>query len=314
VDQQLQATRESQRDWSKTADSLKASYDLARQACLILSIAAALLAALASQLPDSSTDAAAGGPRFWLSITSGVLLALVTLFTLRFVTGKNAAWVRVRATSEALKRIAWTYAAGAAPYEDPATRGERLGEQRAAIETQVNDLLELKVTAAGGPDQQPKPPDVLQRSDYVKARAEQQKNWYEGRADDHKKTVGRLRFVEFVLAVIATALTVVVGTVDKTKIGDLTVDFIALTGVVTTVSGAILAYIEASRLDFLVTSYRAAARQLRDLVAKDRSATATSDEWSAYVQQIESVLATENGAWMAKVAPSGATTQPQTGS
>jgi hypothetical protein len=71
--------------------------------------------------------------------------------------------------------------------------------------------------------------------------------------------------------------------------------------VITTVSGAIVAYIEAARLDFLVTSYRAAARHLKELLAEAPDENATPEVWSAYVQKIENVVATENGAWMAKL-------------
>jgi len=305
VDQQLQATRESQRAWSMTANALKAKYDGARKLCLMLSIAAAFLAAAASQLPDSSGDAAAGGPRTWLSIGSGVLLALVTLFTLRFIQGKSAAWVKARSASEALKRIAWTYAAGAAPYEDTASRGKKLADDRVAIEAQVDDLLAVKVTPAAQAEGQARPPDTMERPIYVSERAKEQQEWYEARATRHKAAATRLRFVELILAIIATALTVVAGTTDKARVGSLSIDFVALTAVLTTVSGAILAFIEASRLDFLVTSYRAAARQLREIIAADPGANATTEAWSAFVQKVENVLATENGGWMAKLGESG---------
>jgi hypothetical protein len=81
----------------------------------------------------------------------------------------------------------------------------------------------------------------------------------------------------------------------------LSVDLVALTGVITTISGAIIAYIEASRLDFLVNSYRAAARHLRDLLADTPAPGAASDVWSMFVLKIENIMATENGAWQAKL-------------
>ncbi|HTF01150.1 MAG TPA: hypothetical protein VK621_21265, partial [Bradyrhizobium sp.] len=48
-------------------------------------------------------------------------------------------------------------------------------------------------------------------------------------------------------------------------------DFAAFTAVLTTVAGAVLAHVEASRFDFLVTTYLATARGLRTGVIVHRS-------------------------------------------
>jgi hypothetical protein len=119
----------------------------------------------------------------------------------------------------------------------------------------------------------------------------------------HRRTARQLRWLELLLAVIGAVLAGLMGAIGKTEIAaDLPVDFVALTGVITTVSGAILAYIEASRLDHLVDSYLTAADQLGDLLgARPEGEPATSSAWSSFVQQVEGVLASENGAWVLKL-------------
>lgn len=303
---QLQTTLDSQGTWSSTANLLKARYEGARKLCFILSIVAALLAAVASQLPDSNTDTRLGSLRLWLAVGSAVLLALVSLFTIRFVTGKNDAWGRARSASEALKRIAWTYAGAAAPYDNPSTREEQLKTDRQKIEDGVDDLSGVQAgpSAHGAASASPQPSQATTRADYVRLRAEWQQKWYLDHAVKSSREARILRRYEFALALVATVLTALIGVSGKTPlpiVKNLSVDLVALTGVITTVSGAIVAYIEASRLDFLVTSYRAAARQLKELLAAVPEESATSDMWSAYVQKAENVVATENGAWMAKL-------------
>jgi conflict system pore-forming effector with SLATT domain/uncharacterized protein DUF4231 len=303
---QLQRTLDSQRTWSRTGNALKARHEMARRLCFVLTIIAALLAAMASQLPDSKMDPQLGNVRQWLSIGSAVLLALVALFTVRFVAGKSDAWARARSASEALKRIAWTYAAKAAPYDDPATRDNQVRDDRQKIEDGVDDLLAQQVapSARDSSGSSIQPSDSTTREDYVDKHARAQATWYAGKADKCHHAATVLRRYEFVLAVIATVLTAVIGLYGKTPVPmtkSLSVDFVALTGVITTISGAIVAYIEASRLDFLVNAYRAAGRHLRDLLADTPAAGAACDVWSAFVQKAENIMATENGAWQAKL-------------
>jgi hypothetical protein len=80
----------------------------------------------------------------------------------------------------------------------------------------------------------------------------------------------------------------------------------ALTAVLTTISGMILSHIEASRYDYLVVSYRATARRLRDaLLNAPADAVAPSPAWSACVTQCEAILGDENSAWVAKLGKPG---------
>ncbi len=300
MDEQLKATRESQQNWSKTAAALKARYENVRKICFGLSIAAALLAATASQLPDIASKQPGGSVRLGLACVSAAFLAVVGFLTSRFLGGQNASnWIRARAASEALKRAAYTYAAQAAPYDNAADRGDKLAAERQGIEAQVNNLLGEQVPGTEGRT----PLDNISPKEYLSKRVEGQKTWYENKAEEHRKAARTLGRIELILALVAAVITGIIGAYGKSNIMGVSFDFVALTGVLTTLSGAFLAYIEASKLDFIVASYLATARQLRELLPAGTKVTenAPSAAWSEYVQKVETVLATENSAWIAKV-------------
>jgi hypothetical protein len=303
MDKQLEETRILQGVWSATANSLKTRYERVRALCFVLTIAAALLAALASQLPDfagKQPGAPGGNLRLWLSMISAVCLALIGFLSTRFLGSQNAAaWIRARSASEALKRAAFAYAAKGAPYF-PAASGNPVDafvKDRAAIEAQVNDLAIHQVASTGGST----PDDFIETKKYVDIRCTRQRDWYKKKAAQAQSGAKKLRAVELTLALIATVLTAVVGVLGKAKIGGVSFDMVALTGVLTTLSGAILAYVEASRFDFLVTSYRATERQLSELFAgAPAEFDVNSAAWPEFVRNVEAILAAENAAWMAK--------------
>ena len=77
-------------------------------------------------------------------------------------------------------------------------------------------------------------------------------------------------------------------------IAGLPIDAAAFTAVLTTLAGAVLAHVEASRYDFLVMTYRATARRLQDRL------DGSQQPWSDFVNDCENILATENTSWIAK--------------
>ena len=109
-----------------------------------------------------------------------------------------------------------------------------------------------------------------------------------------------LRWAEFSLALAATIITAMVGVAGKELFG-LKFDFVALTAVLTTIAGAVLAHIEASRSEFLVMIYRATARRLSAELAKIGDVNVLSqDDWSDIVNRCEAIIAEENTSWAAK--------------
>jgi hypothetical protein len=287
---QLNAVAESQGQWSATANALKKSHENARRAVFVLSTAAAAMAAVSSQLDDR--------PRQVLAIVSTVCMAIVTVLTARMLDSKRSqAWVRARAASEGLKREGFRHAAQAAPYDNPATRDALLRTEAQKIETEVDDLIGFR--AASGPSSNPR--DLLTPSEYIERRPTHQfKNFYEPKATAAQAAATKMRTIEFMLAIATTVITAAMAVVDKeTMFGGF--DVVALTAVLTTLSGAIVAYIEASRYDFTVQSYRSTARRLKDEVNNPPpNAQPGTPEWSAFVDRCESILREENTGWIAK--------------
>jgi len=63
-----------------------------------------------------------------------------------------------------------------------------------------------------------------------------------------------------------------------------------------------MAYIEASKFDFLVTAYRATALRQSDLkLTLVVPVDAGSSEWAKFVAQCERHIATEDGSWTLRI-------------
>jgi len=281
--------------WSRTANKLKKTLDRTRWLILSLSSIAALLAALASQM-----GAGREAQRLQLSIASAILLGVVSFLSARLLSGAQYhAWTRFRAASEALKSSIYQYAASAAPFDDPATAAQRLNEDREKIAKDIDDLIESIEPDKGAGSTPIK--QYAMPLEYVEKRVKAQIDWYENTAEKHAVQAKWLRRAEFTLSLMAAVLTAAVGVGEKNLFG-LGFDFVALTSVLTTVAGAIIAHNEASKYSFLIAGFRAAARRLRnEITALPPNLLVPSAEWSAFVERCESILATETLAWQEKV-------------
>lgn len=293
----LETLSDRQAGWSVTANNLKGRLDSARWAIFGFSVFGALLAAIASQWtnPPGFTGVGVSDPRTWIAILGALSLATATFFTQRLL-GKECvvAWVRARAISEALKREGFKYAVGAAPYDQPASADALLEVERQKIEDDGEDLLVDYVTISGTGSV---PRTKLTQGEYIARRIDAQIRFYRDRATKYQRLVKVLRRTEFCLALAATLITALASVTGKaTYLFGQSFDIAALTAVLTTVAGAVLAHVEASRFDYLVTAYLSTARRLEDR----KSGLGPEADWSGFVKDCESILATENSAWIAK--------------
>lgn len=283
----LESVADSQAKWSTTANGMKSTIDRARWCVFALSSLGAVLASVASQLPEGNAN-----PRTWVAITAAICLAFATLFTQRLLGPERiAAWVRSRAISERLKREAYRYATKAAPYDDPAKADDVLRTELQKIDEDAKELLEQRLPAK---DQGSSPRVFLGLDEYLAKRTSKQIAFYEDRAKTYQSTASRLRSLELALAGAATLLTAVASVVAKPVILGVHFDFAALTAVLTTLGGAVIAHIEAERYSFLVVTYRATALQLQRRV--DGAKAPLSD----FVNDCENILSAENASWIAK--------------
>jgi SMODS and SLOG-associating 2TM effector domain 1/Protein of unknown function (DUF4231) len=212
--------------------------------------------------------------------------------------GSDHNWLRARTASEALKREAYKYAVSVKPYDDPLKRDAALNSERERIERDVDDLLPSAVSSAKAGSA---PQGKLSRGEYVAARVREQiDRFYLPRANANKHIGVTLRWVEFTLALAATIITAMVGVAGKELFG-IKFDFVVLTAVLTTIAGAVLAHIEATRCDFLVMIYRATARRLsaETSIVGDVNAL-SAEQWSDFVNRCETIISDENTSWAAK--------------
>jgi SMODS and SLOG-associating 2TM effector domain 1/Protein of unknown function (DUF4231) len=283
--------------WPETADRLKHRLDLIRWIVFGLSIAGAPAGAIASQLSSGGSTTSIHSV---FAAIGTVFLATGTFVSSRFLRDNDLrAWVRARAAAEALKREAFKYAVRAKPYDDAVRADQSLIAEREKIENNVEDLADRAVipTRPGS-----SPRHRLTKQQYREQRIENQINaFYRPKADRYRNIASRLRAIEFTLALTATIITALAGVVGKSiPIGAERFDLAALTAVLTTVSGTILADIEASRYQYLVTSYLATARRLEDAAADSAQLAADPSSWSDFVNRCQDIIATENTSWLAK--------------
>lgn len=159
----------------------------------------------------------------------------------------QAATRRARAIAEALKREAYKFAAEAAPYVE-AGADARLDAEREKIEDDGDDLIAQLVTHPGKGSV---PRQKLTQQQYVERRVDDQIDFYTKRAGTYRTAATWLHGTEFALALAATLITAVASVTGKsTHVLGIQFDIAALTAVLTTVAGAVLAHVEASRFDF----------------------------------------------------------------
>lgn len=277
----LDRLAERQAELSATANHLKRRLDRVRLGCFVLSITGATLAAIAGGLPS---DAGRAG----LTWTATGMLALGTFLTARSL-GRDtvAQHVTARMASEALKREAFLYATGAEPYSENSTRDSRLAGRFEEVETAAEGLG-LEEQKAQGSGSCPRAP--LDAAAYTASRVDGQIRFYRTSADRLTLPSRLLHRAEYLLAGAAAVITAVAANSGKGNF-----DLAAMTAVVTTLAGTVLAHGQAARYDARIVSYRATARRLAHLKAT-QSPEAGAAEIAAAA---EAIIAAETKSWQA---------------
>jgi hypothetical protein len=294
----LVATANRAAQWSVTADRLKFEVSRARLTAFALTTVGASAATIAGQIPAEHAVL-----HNYFAGAGAVALAVVAFITGQLLAaGRVGSWVKVRAASEALKHEAFRYAARGKPYDDPATAAGLLDDARRRIDADLETVVPLEPDRLGS-----SPRKILTPEEYRATRVRDQIDWYKRKSMEAAGPAKRLRLAEFLLALAATVITAL-STITGKQIPfvEFNFDLAALTALLTSVGGAILSHIEASRLDHLAASYAATARRLEDLDVGFIKARAQPQEWSDFVNRSEDILAAENQSWIAKWGPSSA--------
>jgi hypothetical protein len=284
-------------DWSACADRLKSGLVTGRWTVFALLVAGIVMTLIAGRMIGGEAERP-------ITVIGAVSYALSGFLAARLQSAqRTTAWTRARAAAEALKRQAFVFAAGAAPYDD-AKAETLLNQERERIERDADDLL-MHLRPAERPGSAPR--TMLSQAEYRRLRIQAQaKVYYRPRAEEYGRIADRLRMIEFSLALAAAVIAAVGDSLQTAfRLGPETGSAAGVpTGlalILTTVASAILVHIETSRYQFLTLTYRATARRLESedgLTPPER--VAAPADWSAFVTRCEDIIACENMSWTAK--------------
>ena len=269
---------------SASSVAMKRKVERARWAALGLAILAAVLGAV------TATFIKEGNPWRWAFVFATTLaLGLGPWLAAHFL-GQNQAtrWVAVRAAAEALKREVYKRAAKCKPYDGtPQEADLALIKEKQAIEADLGDVEEVAAESMDLPKAE------IDLNTYVINRVDNQISWLRRRAGDHARWAAVLRGATIAIGFIGVVLSAAGAAFGEAINAEYLAPFI---GVVTTVSTALIAHIEAGRYDFIAAMYRATAKRLENEQASHTPTTPLPD----FVDKCEAILSTENSAWMAK--------------
>ncbi|MFI6774679.1 DUF4231 domain-containing protein [Nocardia sp. NPDC050412] len=270
--------------WSHAATRMKLRIDRLRLTVLYLSswgaIAAALTATVLRQSGLSSRIVAA---------TGAAALAGATYVGAQLLTSEAVRrWTRARAVSEGMRQQIFRFRA------IPGTVAQLRAEVE-ELEQAAEDLLcFLEEAPPVGPA-----PGPLTPEQYASKRVEGQiTNYYRPTARRYCARAQFLRRVAIALGLIAT----MAASVSTAVSADAATRIAPWIAVLTTLSGALVAYLASKRYDFLVVSYLATANRLQRLLDHWRTAGSPTDppQWSEFVDDCENTIAVENESWLAK--------------
>ena len=269
---------------SASSVAMKRKMERARWAALGLAILAAVLGAV------TATFIKQDNPWRWVfAFATTLSLGLGPWLAAHFL-GQNQAsrWVAVRAAAEALKREVYRRAAKCKPYDGtPQEADLALIKEKQAIEADLGDVEEVAAESMDLPKSE------IDLNTYVINRVDNQISWLRRRAGDHARQATMLRWATILIGLIGVVLSAAGAAFGEAINAGYLAPFI---GVVTTVSTALIAHIEAGRYDFIAAVYRATAKRLENEQASHTPTTPLPD----FVDTCEAILSAENSAWMAK--------------
>jgi hypothetical protein len=236
-----------------------------------------------------------------LAITSAILLTIGIFVTIVIHTTKlERVWYDGRAIAESVNTLAWRYMTGSDPYsvnlgskadeifisgvhlllEERKTFAARLGSQYNR-EHQITDKM-MTVRSLGIDER---------KNIYISERIDEQRNWYSRKTQVNLTLANRL----FWGTVASQALAIIFAFTVVIWQGSI----IQLTGVLTTLATAFMAWTQMRRNEELAQSYGLAAQEL-NFIYEQSSQVKTEEELSKYVLNSENAISREHTMWLAR--------------
>jgi protein-S-isoprenylcysteine O-methyltransferase Ste14 len=282
------------RGWAARAREVKDGIDRGRWWTLILSVAAAILATLSSQVKPHF-GAASVVPQV-ITGASAVIMAVVAYIShLLLDSAAEQRWIRSRALAETAKAESFKYVTKVPPY-DGSEAGAALIEKLESLLASGADLPAKDVAPASATEGMPNHP--LPIADYIKQRIEDQiDGYYRPRAAANDRKASFATKATQIFSLIAAILGAI-GTMYPNSGIEV---WVATIG---TITGAISAYALGRHYQQLAASYRVTADRLALRLARWRiqtEATRTEAADRALVSDVEAVIAAETQAWMTEL-------------
>ncbi|MFF5173293.1 DUF4231 domain-containing protein [Micromonospora sp. NPDC000089] len=273
--------------WSQAANEVKALIRRARRRVLGLTIAGAVLTAVAAQITSAAHRLAVA-----VGLAAAVALVLVPLVGRAASAAATSDWTRLRSVSESLKAEVYAYLAGVSPFR---------GDDRARILLdRVGEIVEaardLAGHTAGIAAESRELPAVRDVATYIDLRVEGQKNdYYRRNAAAMRRYSARTRRAEAALSYLAAGLAAVSGVVPGIGVA-------GWVGVVTTIGTALVAHAAAERYEYQQVEFARTAAGLQHLLDQYEVTPPGPARDDAFVADCERLISIQNDGWMAKMA------------
>lgn len=273
--------------WSALANAKTAALERWRWINLSLVLLGAVAGVLASESWFRFVPSGA------VSVVGVVALTCAAFIQANFLNAEKVkARVKARAAAESIKAAVYQYLAVVAPSEGSTREADIDG-----VFAQVWHVADELVAEARQTTPENKPaPDFSGVVGYVDARAKDQLRYHDERGRRHAVLEKRWRAAEIVATLLAAVLSAVNG------ISELNLS--AWVGVVTTIAGAVAAHIAGEQHARISASYAVTADLLERRIKGFDAATADAQAATAFVVDIEEILARQNQTWVATLVPS----------
>lgn len=278
ADDALQRAWTTQQEFSATASKLGRRIRQGRSLNLWLLIAGALLGAV------STLALLTGAATQWLSGIAAAVLAVAAVIQLQAINkDRTELWISTRSTSESLKADIYRFLARVAPYA---------GADR--VELLNRELADVRQQQAAFQPEPPKTdrqvPDIRDFDTYVSARAQQQATWHRRKSQTYSRKNRPLRVLQLAVTLTGAILTSIAA-------AHPTLALSSWMAAATTIAAALGAHLAASQYRQLATRFRHTALLLDDVIATEKTAALSPGGQARFVDQIEGILAAQNGNW-----------------
>lgn len=236
-----------------------------------------------------------------LAITSAILLtAGICITIIQRITKLERIWYDGRAIAESVKTLAWRFMTNSDPYS--IALGSKADE--IFISNLHSLLLERKAFASRLGGQYNREQQITKRMRnvrdlsayerkklYLSERIDEQTQWYSKKTESNRRSATRL----FVGTVAAQFLAIIFAF----TLGLWQDSIIQLTGVLTTLAAAFMAWTQMRRNEELAQSYGMATQELI-FIAEQSEQVRTEEELSNYIVNSEDAISREHKMWLAR--------------